>query len=205
MKKAVDVEQIFHEQIIAQYPEQVDYWLHKGNAKHTAILLKMKCPHCNFQETIPIKNKIELRRLFKKECSGCIAKRAAENQHLDIRIYFGKFKGKTINFIMEKQPNYLAWFVDNIRGQDDLIEQIKTHTQFPQAWAEYTEKQALMPKAHREEIEWRAGRFSQQTLDDLCNSLSIPIACPCLKLLLCNSRFFFRQVPPTIAQFRLFF
>ena len=74
---------------------------------------------------------------------------------------------------MEEQPNYLAWFVDQIKGEDKLVEQIKTHTQFPQAWAEYMERQiAMMPKERREAIEWRAGRFSQQTIDELCNRLS---------------------------------
>ena len=71
---------------------------------------------------------------------------------------------------MEEQPNYLAWFVDTIKGHDGLVEQIKTHTQFPQAWVEYMERQiAMMPKARREEMEWQAGRFSQQTIDELCN------------------------------------
>ena len=73
---------------------------------------------------------------------------------------FGKFKGKTINFVMEEQPNYLAWFVDQIKGQDKLVEQIKTHTQFPQAWADYMERQAaLMPKERREAKEWREEGF----------------------------------------------
>ncbi len=83
---------------------------------------------------------------------------------------FGKFRGQTINCVMEQEPTYLAWFVDNVKRQDSLIEQIKTHTCFPAAWAEYTAKQAArMPKERREELEWQEGRFSQQTIDELCN------------------------------------
>jgi len=71
---------------------------------------------------------------------------------------------------MNEEPTYLAWFADNVKGQDSLIEQIKTHTRFPAAWAEYTAKQAVgMPKERREEKEWQEGRFSQQTIDELFN------------------------------------
>jgi hypothetical protein len=30
---------------------------------------------------------------------------------------------------------------------------------------------AMMPKERREEMEWRAGRFSQRTIDELCNRI----------------------------------
>ena len=76
--------------------------------------------------------------------------------------------GETINAVMKNDPTYLAWFVDQGKGQDDLIEEIKTHTRFPLAWAAYVEKQAAaMPKARREEKEWQEGRFSQQTIDEV--------------------------------------
>ena len=69
-----------------------------------------------------------------------------------------------------QRPDLLGVVRGSIKGQDALIEQIKTHTQFPEAWAEYTGKQATrFPRIYREEKEWQAGRFSQQTIDDLFN------------------------------------
>jgi len=171
-KPEVDSGELFREAILAQYPEQANYWLNNGRGKHTEITLTIKCPRCNSERTVTLKGKAELKRLARKECSGCVAQRAAENRHLEIPLPFGKFKGKTINFVMEEQPNYLAWFVDTIKGHDGLVEQIKTHTQFPQAWAEYMERQIrTMPRERREAMEWQAGRFSQQTIDELCNRI----------------------------------
>ena len=156
--------------ILAHYPEQTDYWLHPGGGKHTPITLNLKCPRCGHEETATIKNKTELKRMLKKECAGCEARETAQNQHLNIPMPFGKHCRETVNAVMAKDPTYLAWFVDQIKGQDALIEQIKTHTQFPEAWAEYTGKQATrFPRIYREEKEWQAGRFSQQTIDDLFN------------------------------------
>ena len=157
---------------MAQYPEQANYWLNTGRGKHTEITLAVTCPRCNCEKTVTLKSKGELKQLLKKQCSGCVAQRAAENRHLEIPMPFGKFKGKTINFVMEDQPTYLAWFVDQIKGQDKLVEQIKTHTQFPQTWVKYKEKQACtVPKELREAREWREGKFSQRTIDELCNRI----------------------------------
>ncbi len=167
-----EIGDLFREAIMAQYPEQANYWLNTGRGKHTEITLTVTCPRCNSELSVTLRGKAELKQLVKKQCSGCVAQRAAENRHLEIPLPFGKFKGKTINFVMEDQPTYLAWFVDQIKGEDKLVEQIKTHTQFPQAWAEYMERQiAVMPKERREEIEWQAGRFSQRTIDELCNRI----------------------------------
>jgi uncharacterized protein (DUF3820 family) len=167
---STEIGDLCREAIMAQYPEQANYWLNTGRGRHTEITLAVTCPRCNCEKTVTLKSKGELNRLMKEECSGCVAQRAAENRHLEIPMPFGKFRGKTINFVMEEQPNYLAWFVDQIKGQDKLVEQIKTHTQFPQTWVKYKEKQACtVPKELREAREWREGKFSQQTIDEVCN------------------------------------
>ena len=64
-------------------------------------------------------------------------RRGKERPISEFPMPFGKHRGKTINEIMEKDPTYLAWFVDNIKGRDDLVAQIKTHTRFAEAWEEY--------------------------------------------------------------------
>ena len=157
-------------QIIANYPEQAKYWLGKGRGRHTAIDVAVKCSKCDCQGSFTIEDKSELRELLKERCLRCKIWEEAENAHLKIPLPFGKFKGKSINVVMEKQPSYLAWFVDKVKGEDALVEKIKTHTRFPQAWADYVGKQAvIVPKVRREEIEWQEGRFSQQTIDELFN------------------------------------
>ena len=157
-------------QITANYPEQAKYWLGNGRGKHTEITLTVKCPKCKRQGTITIEDKSDLRDLLKTGCMGCEMWEDAQNAHLKIPLPFGKFRGKTINFVMKKQPSYLAWFVDKVKGEDQLVELIKTHTRFSAAWTEYTAKQAvIIPKERREEIEWREGKFSQQTIDELFN------------------------------------
>ena len=157
------------ELIIANYPEQTDYWLYSyGKGKHTPIALTIKCPRCGHESEITIKNKTELRNLVKEECPHCLALEGSKNAHLEFPMPFGKHRGKTINSVMEKDPTYLAWFVDNIKGRDDLVEQIKTHTRFAEAWEEYVAKPKI-PKEQREAREWHEGKFSQQTIDELFN------------------------------------
>ena len=50
---------------------------------------------------------------------------------------FGKHFGKTINDVMEEDPSYLVWFAKNIKNMPDFVEQIKSHSQFSNAWADY--------------------------------------------------------------------
>src|ERR1017187_1292542 len=132
------------QQIRANHPEQAKYWLGNGRGKHTEITFTINCPHCHSEKEIKLTKKADLRELLKMECAGCEAQEAAQNQHLNIPLPFGKFRGKTINFVMKKQPSYLAWFVDKVKGEDSLVEKIKTHTRFPQAWADYVDKQAVI-------------------------------------------------------------
>jgi uncharacterized protein (DUF3820 family) len=172
-KKKVDkliTKEEVERQIRANYPEQAKYWLGNGRGKHTEITLTVKCAKCNSQGTITIEDKSELRELLKEGCLRCKTWEEIKNQHLKIPLPFGKFRGKSINYVMEKQPSYLAWFVDKVKGEDALVEKIKTHTGFPAAWADYVGKQAvIVPKTRREEQEWQEGRFSQQTIDELFN------------------------------------
>jgi hypothetical protein len=164
MNSLTTIEQI-EELIIANYPDQTDYWLY-GKGKHTPISLTIKCPHCGHETPVTIKGKLDMRRLLKLDCPGCEAHEGVLNKHLEIPLPFGKYRGRTINSVMECDPTYLAWFVDNIKRRDDLVAQIKTHTRFAEAWKEYLAKPKI-PKAQREAREWQDGRFSQQTIDDL--------------------------------------
>jgi len=146
--------------ILAHYPEQVDYWLYSKSRKHGSITVTVQCQQCGFQLAVTVANRAELRRLLKRECPGCPAYERLRNEHLNVRMPFGKFRGRTVNYVMDKEPSYLAWFVDHVKGQDALIEQVKTHTRFPLVWAKYVEKETVIrPKEQREAREWQQARF----------------------------------------------
>jgi len=78
---------------------------------------------------------------------------------------FGKHHGKTINDVMEKDPSYLVWFTKNIRDMPDFVEQIKSHSQFPNAWADYMSKEAAIER-RREAREWKEGRYWRGEWDE---------------------------------------
>ena len=113
------------QQIIAKYPEQAKYWLGNGRGKHTAVDIAIKCPKCHSEGEVTLRKKADLRELLKADCPYCEELEEAQNQHLNIPLPFGKFRGKSINFVMKKQPNYLAWFVDKVKGEEALVERIE--------------------------------------------------------------------------------
>lgn len=73
---------------------------------------------------------------------------------------------------MAAKPSYLAWMVDEIGDEDELIEKIKSHTRFPEVWAAYVEsKMKWAHKVIQEQQEWQTGKFSPQTINDVCDTL----------------------------------
>ncbi len=71
---------------------------------------------------------------------------------------FGKHFGKTINDVMEQDPSYLVWFARSIRNMPDFVEQIKSHSQFPNAWAAYMSKEAAIER-RRLGRTWTSGQY----------------------------------------------
>ena len=158
--------------INTKYPDHADYWLHGANKKHTEIVINARCDKCGHQERFTIKHRSDLKRLLKRNCAGCEMKEAKRNKHLNIPLPFGKYRGKTINAVMLEKPSYLAWMVDEIEDEDELIEKIKSHSRFPEVWAAYEEKKVKwVRKVIQEAHEWQQGRFSKQTVDDVCDTL----------------------------------
>ena len=83
------------------------------------------------------------------------------------RFAFGKFRGRTVDEVMCVESTYLAWFVDQVEGCDELKEAIKAHPRFPTARESYlTCRQKIQQKG-----EWRQGQFSQPTIDSICDRL----------------------------------
>ena len=46
------------------------------------------------------------------------------------RFAFGKFRGRTVEEVMRVESTYLAWFVDQVDGCEELKEAIKAHPRF---------------------------------------------------------------------------
>jgi hypothetical protein len=83
------------------------------------------------------------------------------------RFAFGKFRGRTVDEVMRVESTYLAWFVDQVEGCEELKEAIRAHPRFPAVRKSYlTCRQKIQQKA-----EWRQGRFSEPTVDSICDRL----------------------------------
>lgn len=129
--------------IIGNYPDQRDYWLNnQASASHTPISLTALCSRCRYESSVTIKNRDEVAQVLKLECPRCQIREQHGDGHLSIPMPFGKYRGRTVNDVMEKDPSYLAWCARNIRDMPDFVEQIKSHSHFPNAWAAYMSKEA---------------------------------------------------------------
>ncbi len=53
------------------------------------------------------------------------------------RFAFGKFRGRTVDEVMRVESTYLAWFVDQVDGCEELKEAIMAHPRVPAARESY--------------------------------------------------------------------
>ena len=83
------------------------------------------------------------------------------------RFAFGKFKGRTVEEVMRVESTYLAWFVDEVDGCEEMKDAIKAHPRFPAAQESYLESRRKRQQA----VEWRQGQFSEPTIDSLRDEL----------------------------------
>ncbi len=135
------------ELVRADYPDQVDYWLgNDDTADHTPITLRIECPDCGYKNEEVIMDKTNLLDL---KCFRCQKREQHGDGHLNIPMPFGKHFGKTINDVMEQDPSYLVWFTKNITNMPDFVEQVKSHSQFPNAWAAYMNKEAACERRRK--------------------------------------------------------
>lgn len=83
------------------------------------------------------------------------------------RFAFGKFKGRTVEEVMHVESTYLAWFVDQVDGCEELKEAIKAHPRFRAVQASHLESRRKRQQA----VEWQQGQFSEPTIDSVCDEL----------------------------------
>ena len=55
------------------------------------------------------------------------------------RFAFGKFRGRTVDEVMQVESSYLAWFMGQVDGCEELKETIKSHPRFSAVWKSYQE------------------------------------------------------------------
>ena len=70
------------------------------------------------------------------------------DNNVNISMPFGKYRGKIVNDVMEKDPSYLVWFVRNIKICLTSL-RIKSHSHFPNAWAAYMTKEAVRERRRK--------------------------------------------------------
>jgi hypothetical protein len=161
-----------------------DYWLMKSNRKDIMvkyglksftpkplnIVLVREC--CGRQFTHFLTNRTQMLDL---RDVGCME---PECRRQRVVMPFGKFMGKTMAWVYEKQPSYLAWFHETVDGfenikaairlLDGFEEHLEAYRQRPQ---QPTRQPAKSVAPSRQQVEWLMGKFSTQTVDDVCARL----------------------------------
>ena len=94
----------------------------------------------------------------------------------DLRMPFGKHKGKAISVVFAEEPGYLCWFYDAVDGNEDLKRAIVALPEFPARLAKYRERKGLKDKTLEQRIEEVVARMfavepTPQETDDLCDRL----------------------------------
>ena len=92
---------------------------------------------------------------------------------------FGKFKGRTVPYVYEREPDYLAWFHDTVEGCEEVKDVVRGLDGFETHLATYRGKQAWRQKqlsqepvaTTQQEVEWLMGKFSAETVDIVCSEL----------------------------------
>ena len=86
---------------------------------------------------------------------------------------FGKFAGKTLPWIYEKSPSYLAWFHETVQGCEEIKEAIRGLDGIEAHLMEFRERprepKRLTPT--QEQVEWLMGKFTTPTIDAVCIKL----------------------------------
>ena len=89
---------------------------------------------------------------------------------------FGKFKGELLSWVYELEPSYLAWFHETVAGCEKVKEAIRSLPGIEAHLAAFQRKQRQpMPRkplsSTQQEVEWLMGKFSAQTVDEVCDEL----------------------------------
>jgi ribosomal protein S27AE len=141
-----------------------------------------RCPDCG-EELFNISDSEEnlvmcgkCGKTFPEPPLGPVTKRRKEKKGKELRLPFGKHKGKAISVILVEEPGYLCWFHDAVDGTEEVKQAIAALPQFPMQLAQYRERKGLKDKTLDQKIEEVVARMfavepTPQEIDDLCDRL----------------------------------
>ncbi len=115
-------------------------------------------------------------KTFPEPPLGPVTKKRKAKKGKELRLPFGKHKGRTLREIMHEDPSYLAWFYDSVEDQQDIKAAMEALPEFPMQLAKYRERKEIRGKSIDRRIEETVSRMfavepSPAQLDALCNRL----------------------------------
>ncbi len=131
------------------------------------IVLVRQC--CGEKFTHVLANKREAKGLDDWRCPG------VECRLRTTVMPFGKFEGQTLRWVHEQEPSYLAWFHETVDGCEEVKEAIRMLEGIEAHLAAFRQKRQMSPRksisSTQQEVEWLMGKFSAQTVDEVCDEL----------------------------------
>ena len=144
---------------------RVKYGLKKFKPNPLVVTLVRECCGEKFNHTL----------FYKKEAKGLKDWRCFDIEcRLKVLVMpFGKFAGKTLPWIYEKSPSYLAWFHETVQGCEEIKEAIRGFDGIEAHLMEFRERprqpKRLTPT--QEQVEWLMGKFTTNAIDVVCAKL----------------------------------
>ncbi len=89
---------------------------------------------------------------------------------------FGKYKGKPISEVFQRDPSYLAWFCGNVDGNEDIKRVISAMAGHREAFRKCLASKAQPVRSCAEETFCIDPRLSREDLDRLCHEILNPPA-----------------------------
>jgi uncharacterized protein (DUF3820 family) len=141
-----------------------------------------KCPECG-EELFNISDHeenlvmcTECGKTFPEPPLGPVTKKRKEKKGKELRLPFGKHKGKAISVILVEEPGYLCWFHDSVEDQRELKAAMEALPGFPARLAAYRERRSVKERTLEETIEDVVTKMfrvepTQQEVDRLCDEL----------------------------------
>ena len=114
-----------------------------------------KCPECG-EELLNVSDSeenlvmcTECGKTFPEPPLGPVKKKRKEKKGKELRLPFGKHKGRTLAAVLQEEPSYLCWFVETVEGCEDVKQAILALPGFREEQAEHYERK------HRKEASGR--------------------------------------------------
>ena len=144
-----------------------------------------RCPDCG-EELLNVSDSeenlvmcTECGKTFPEPPLGPVTKKRKEKKGKELRLPFGRFKGRTLVDVMREEPSYLCWFHDTVEDRRELKAAMEALPDFPARLAAYRERRSVKQRTLEETIEDVVTRMfrvepTQGEVDRLCDELFDP-------------------------------